>query len=151
MLVGRDDLPEVRRFTLDGTLTQIVRFPGPSVLITDSMWADYEWYWMTEPATSLDQRARARLFAQINPPIGKPLPYFGKLFGDDLGNLWVGAYSTAPRCTRRLRVFSPSGDWLGSLTLPPHFEVVDIRYGRILGVQYDDLGVNAVVLYRIEG
>lgn len=150
ILIARSDLPQVNRINPEGELTQILRFPWERELISDSTWAAYEEYFMEEPVSTINASTRRRLFAQFKPPIGKPLPYFGTIRGDDLGNVWVGNYSVDYRTTGRYEVFSPTGDWLGSVSLPPRFRVLDIRERRILGVQYNDLGVNAVALFRIE-
>ena len=151
ILIGRTDRPQIDRFNPDGQLTQILRFPRARKVITEGIWASYKWFFMTEPQSNLGTQGRASLFAQIRWPIGDPLPYFGKLFGDEKGNAWVADFSVIPRTVERFDVFSPAGEWLGSLSLPPLFRVLDIRGGMILGVEIDELWVNAVALYRIEG
>jgi hypothetical protein len=150
ILVGRSDRPQVEWVGPGGQVTQVLRFSWERRLITDSVWVAYERYFMEEPGWTVDTETRHRLFAQFRRPIGEPLPFFGTLRGDDLGNVWVGNYSVDPRTTERFEVFSPTGDWLGSVSLPPRFRVLDIQDGGILGVQYDDLGVNAVALYQLE-
>ena len=64
---------------------------------------------------------------------------------------WVGALSLDYRTTEHFDVFSPTGAWLASVSLPPRVQVLDIRQGRILATQCNDLGVNAVTVFRIEG
>ena len=151
ILVGRQDQPWIERLSLEGRVTEIVRFPREPEVITDSSWAVYEWLFMTDPALTHDTETRAIMFAQKRPEIGSPLPHYFRLLGDDAGNAWVGAYSLDYRTTEHFDVFSPTGAWLASVSLPPRVQVLDIRQGRILATQYDDLGGNAVTVFRIDG
>ena len=150
-LVTRGDIPEVRRHDLDGNLFQVLRFPWQEKTVSDSFWSEYRRYFMTEPVTTLGPAGRASLFSQFIPHFGRSLPFTGRILGDDEGNAWVGSYSADYRTTAWMDAFSPDGKWIGRLALPARFSVLDIQHRRVLGVQYDDLGVNAVALFRIEG
>jgi len=150
ILLGRSDRAQVEWVTTDGRLAQILSWEADRPRLSEEDWAVYEDYFMTEPVFTVSTEDRRELFAQMRPPIGRPLPHFGRLLGDDRGNAWVADYSVNWRTSARFEVFTADGDWLGSVSLPPRFQVLDIAESRVLGVQFNDLGVAAAVVYRIE-
>jgi hypothetical protein len=48
------------------------------------------------------------------------------------------------------QVVSKDGEWLGTVSLPQRFEILDIGYDRILGIERDSHDVEAVSVYRID-
>ena len=150
LLVGRSDRAEIERSGLDGQVIQVLRFPREQPVITDDVWASYREWFMSDPVVTVDAETRATLFRRMRPRLGQPLPFFGRLDGDDLGNVWVGDYSVNTRTTTHYDVFSPDGSWLASVSLPAHFQVLDIYDGRMLGVEYNEFGEAAIVLLPLD-
>ncbi len=147
ILVGQSNRPQIQWFDGNGVMTQIVRWQAERPLVTDSVWGVYEEGFLAGPGGNTE--SRLSFLKGLIPPIGEPLPHFGQLWGDNVGNVWVGDYSVDRRVTARIRGFSRDGTWLGSITLPPYLKILAIRHGRLLGVQFNELGVEAVVLYAI--
>ena len=46
-------------------------------------------------------------------------------------------------------MFAPDGSWLGPVALPARSRVLDIAGGRMLLVEMNELGVQAVALYEL--
>ena len=72
---------------------------------------------------------------------------------DDDGNLWVQDYRSwvsEAGVDRIWTVFDPEGRYLGDVTVPAGLRVFTIHTDRLIGVHYDDLGVERVRIYAIE-
>lgn len=149
LLIGRGDRPEVRVLDFSGHVRQWVRWTAEPPALTEEDWSIYEDYFMTDPVMTLTPSERREIFAAMRPQLGSPLPYFGGLLGDDHGNIWVADHSVNWRVTAALKAFSPQGKWLGTLALPPRFQVLDIFENRILGIGFNDVGVASAIVYRI--
>lgn len=149
VLLGRSDRAEVRSLGADGRVRQVVRWEADYPRVSEEDWAVYEHHFMTDPVVTVDSERMAELFSQMRPPIGEPLPHFGKLFGDDEGRTWAGAYSTNWRITSRFEVFDSVGTWLGSLDLGRGMQVLDIRDDQLLAVEFDEMGVASAVVYDV--
>ena len=148
ILVGRSDAPEVRRRNFDNTVESL-RWHSERPVMTDSLWGVYEEYFMGNPVVTLDTDSRRALFDRMRFRRGEPLPYFGALLGDEEGNVWVADFTTDLRTHGACHVFDPDGSWLGRVSLPPRSRILDIAGGRMLLVEMDDLGVQAIALYEL--
>ncbi len=78
-------------------------------------------------------------------------PVLERIIPDSLGNVWVQAYHTDPAraAPKRLWVFSPGGALVTEVTFPERFRALEIRPSLILGVRWDELGVERIELYRL--
>jgi hypothetical protein len=82
-------------------------------------------------------------------PIAEALPPYGDILVDAEGNLWVERYP-APGDERAERnIFDREGAWLGTLTLPPRFQLHEVGEDYVLGLWLSDLDVQVVRLYRL--
>ena len=84
-------------------------------------------------------------------PHAEHMPRIQSMLLDDEGNLWVDEYrerfDTTPRASY---VFAPDGRWLGTVQMPPHFELKAVSRGQALGVWKDpDTEVQFVRAYDI--
>lgn len=78
------------------------------------------------------------------------LPAHGSMLVDSQDRLWVQSYPD-PTNARSVTwyVFGRTGDLLALIEIPAGLEVFDVGQGHVLGVQQDDLGVDHVVMYRV--
>jgi hypothetical protein len=91
-------------------------------------------------------RERTRLEAM---PFPSTRPAFAGLLADRGGNLWVGDWVLAPETPEEWKVFDAAGKWLGVVEAPDRFFPYDIGDSWILGVEWDDLDVEYVVVYPL--
>ena len=78
-------------------------------------------------------------------------PYFDELHLDRRGFLWVGRPAVEPGAPRDWDVFSPEGEYLGTLELPGDLDVMAITDRRVWGRVRDDLDVEYVVGLEVGG
>jgi hypothetical protein len=76
-------------------------------------------------------------------------PAFGEILSDEVGNLWVGEWTSYPLTPERWTVLDRSGRWLGEVVMPGRFLPFVIGEDWVLGVEWDDLDVEYVVLYPL--
>ena len=76
------------------------------------------------------------------------------LLVDARGHVWAGVQPTWPerrqRAARSWNVFSPEGEWLGTVRTPEGFTPFEIGPSGILGVRYDGLGVERVQVLPLQ-
>lgn len=77
-------------------------------------------------------------------------PANGALLTDAGGNLWVQDAAPLGRIARGWTVFSPRGEPLGRVELPARTRLLDARQDWLLAVHEDELGVERVVILRME-
>lgn len=148
VLVGRGDRPQVAVLDLEGTTTQIIRWGGTPLEFTDSIWSIYTTYRMGRLGSRTEQEMRAYL-EELRVAADDVLPYMSEVRGDAIGRIWVSQFSPDYRYPPSYRVFGPDGDWLGWVGVPPRTEILDVRARTVLGIQRNELDVDAVVLLPI--
>lgn len=142
--VGSADNLEYSVFASEGRLRRVVRVPG---------------YDLRLAAGEVASERRARLGADPQPfrlELDRALPdpatraAYTEFLVDPDGYLWAGTQQNwaARRAleARAWHVFSPEGEWLGSLHTPPRFTVLEIGRDDVLGIYYDALDVEHVQL-----
>lgn len=102
-----------------------------------------------EAASSAVQAQDWRLYFDAI-PTREAYPAIGGLLSDRSGNLWVREAGPPSAASVRWSVFDGEDRWLGELTLPGVLEPLEIGEDYVLGVARDELGVESVVLYRLE-
>jgi hypothetical protein len=140
---------------LDGSLLAIDRIDLPVPAFTEPMRAA----WRDRMETGLDPdnpnaEALRRMWAEAVMPEALPVLGGGRAVGgaptvieDDVGRLWVSAYSAD----------DPIQTWLlfgqdrlqGQVELPEGMELHAVQGDLLLGVQLDDLGIQTAVIYRL--
>lgn len=156
---ARSDRAEVRWLAPGGELRQIVRWnPEPDYpteehvsRYRESLRREYELRNPSIPAAQLDRLIEDRLGRYELDPT-EPLPLFSHLVGDEAGGVWIGEYvpESGTVDVPSYTVIGPNGEWLGTVEAPPHFRLLDVRSGRVLGVLTDEMGVESVVVFSIE-
>jgi hypothetical protein len=150
LVVGRGDRPELRWLDPDGRLRQIVRWQPPARVVTDSAWSAYAAELRSgSRMTELEIRDRVEGLEQTL----DQAPVFWRLMGDSEGNVWISShgvpdidYWTPPA----YELVSPQGVWLGTVSMPPGFQVLAIGRDRILGAERDAANVWSLVMYGLE-
>ncbi|MEO7964233.1 MAG: 6-bladed beta-propeller [Gemmatimonadaceae bacterium] len=95
---------------------------------------------------------RTTHFADVRPQIGRLVPSIAN-------ELWVGSFDPAetipgtlnpsPEDSTRWRIYSATGQWLGALTLPPRFRLMDVARDWIAGVRRDEAGVERGEIFHV--
>jgi hypothetical protein len=147
----------VRWIRPDGSLEQVVRWPAAPQPATDDLLRAY----LEELRVSLrrvnpgmsgadldrfvDEQAARYALAP-----GTSLPLWLRLTGDAVGRIWLTEFTPTPmRGVQRYTVLNGDGAWLGSVTMPPRFRLLDANAQAVLGVQRDDDDVEHIVVYPL--
>jgi hypothetical protein len=167
---GRSDRAELTWVDATGAVTQILRWQPREIPLTDVVWAAYEERLdgeyermaaspnIRQPEGGWEAQRRDRL-ARARESGRGPLPEFGFITADAIGRVWIGhtrldanMYGPGDVITTadRFDVVAPDGAWLGTVDMPVHLEILDIDQDYVLGIEKNDLDVQAVALYRIE-
>lgn len=160
-IVGTAESPEFRRYSPNGTLEQIVRWPDHDRTASGPLlasWTEFVEAWLE----SMPRQERIGMREVLDAiPRPETFPAYGSLVTDDDGRTWVGAYQPGQlglvaAYIGRLRV--PSRRWLvfdveGSLAAvgetPEGFRLYAVRENRAWGVFTDELDVESVRAYEI--
>ena len=76
-------------------------------------------------------------------------PAFSSFNVDDQGGLWIRRYDRPGDDVPKWDVFDAEGQWLGTLTMPPGFEPLDIGSDYVLGLWRDADDVEHVRMYEL--
>lgn len=81
----------------------------------------------------------------------KNRPFSALIVIDPEGMLWVGNHQPYPKNYRpeHWSIFMADGRWLGDLSVPANFRVMDIGTNYVLGVQFDENEFESVRLFEI--
>lgn len=151
MWYGPGDVLEFREIGLDGALKQLVRLDRPSRPVLPS---DVDAF-VEAQFGRLEGRPQASILRQRyeEPTHPDSFPAHFLMETDDAGNLWVQDYrpwGSEDHMDRVWTVFDPEGRYLGDVTVPAGLRVFTIHADRLVGVWYNDLGVEFVHVYAIE-
>lgn len=146
--VGDNATYEIRVYSVAGRLTQVIRktadpLPLQAEDITafeDSVLA------VADPASRHQMRD---LFEKLPPPPRTYPAYAPDIHVDAELNLWVRESARPGNPRSEWSVFSASGEFLGTVLMPPGVSVLDIGYDYVLGLQRDDLDVEYVRRFRL--
>ncbi len=157
---ARSDRPEVTWRLPDGTVTRIVRWQAEPAPLTEEsldgieagLRASNQMVNPGAPDADIDRMTDDDM-AIYRAVIGGPKPLFTIPFGDAEGRVWLPSYrpGDAREGAPDYTVISADGEWLGTVEAPPRFRVLDVAGGLVLGVQRDELEVESVVVYALEG
>jgi len=143
---GDAERMEFLRYSVGGELQRIVRVPVLDEVLTQDEIA-------AERAAMLRPEASAQT-REVVPRLPAPLmrPAFGDLQLDEAGYLWVARYWSPRReadAPVLWYIFNPDGAWLGSVTTPARFSVLEIGTDYLLGTRRDDVDAEHVQLLRL--
>ncbi len=135
-------------FEPDGTLRTIVRLDRSNEPATADDVATYKSTLLDRSRDEAGQQALQRQADEWEYPETKPA-YAAELKGDQAGNVWVPAYEIEQGTATRWSIFDPDGRYLGDLTTPARFRVLEIGDDYVLGVWRDDLDVEYLRRYEL--
>ena len=76
------------------------------------------------------------------------LPAYRTLLPGPGESVWAQVFEADPWDARTWDVFDADGVWLGTVRMPEQFRPLQLESDRVVGVWYDDLGVEHVRAYR---
>ena len=82
-------------------------------------------------------------------PMTAHFPVYTEFQIDPGGNLWMRRFLPPGRTQPFWSVFGPDGGYLGEVTTPPDFTVLEIGDDYVLGIHRDELDVQRVQLYEL--
>lgn len=152
---GSSDAYEIGLYGADGTLRRSVRRTQPNGKVTDAV-IDQMKQAALDGAKERTGTVTAQQRTQVEQryaeqPLPETMPAYRNLLIDSEGDLWVQEYDVIPDAQPpRWTVFDPSGQMLGTVTMPVRFTPYDIGPDYILGLWRDDLDVEHVQLYELD-
>ncbi|MDE2872151.1 MAG: hypothetical protein OXU69_07790 [Gemmatimonadota bacterium] len=152
----RTDIPEVVWHLADGTVRQIARWQlDPRYLTAEDLETIEpilrDRLRFVNPGAS-DEEVESmtrRNMARHEADLGNPIEHFKSPFADAEGRVWLPTSMPGipgegvPPYT----VISPEGEWLGMVDGPAGLRILDVGWGRVLGVMTDEMGVESVAVY----
>lgn len=116
----------------------------PAQVVTDSDVSEYR----THIEESVPEPARAGFLRALDRP-ERPdvLPAYGSLLTDTNGRVWARRFAVDAFASSEWDVFDAEGFWLGRVDMPAGFRALQIGERTVVGVWYDELGVEFVHRY----
>lgn len=151
IVVLQDGQPELLWFDQQGRLVQVARWSRrrvPSAEVypayIDSSLAGLR------RGTDRGREASYTALYQADLPIPEYAPLYTTLKVDDERRVWLERFrlpgDTGPR---RWDVIAPTGEWLGTVAVPPRFTLFRAGRDYVLGRTLDSLGVERVQRHRV--
>jgi hypothetical protein len=159
VLAGQTDVPEIRIYGRHGGLERIVRWSATPERLTTADRKQYETLRLQlDTLVRRGTTAQTPSLEEFDLPVVKPL--FVQVIADDEGFIWVRKYPKMwdgfERIDQTLNgfesewwLFAPSGELLGTVSVPRGIVVKDIRNGTILGVRPDRVSTLEVLVAPI--
>jgi len=150
IVLGTADRMEVEAWDVVGGLRAIFRYPDVDLTIQQT---DRDWYWSSYlNAYGTPELREETLMLLQGLPFAETRAAFSELKVDAEGNIWLrtgrNLYHYAP--STEWTVFSAEGVFLGTISLPERFTVLEIGSEEILGVWKDEMDVEFIRAYSIE-
>ena len=145
---ARSDRAEATWMDLEGRVTRIARWDETPRVATEQDWNRFEEAYRERLGEDISERQEENL-RNRREGFGGTLPLFRFVLGDPSGNVWLGEYRLADPTASVYRIISSSGEWLGSITFPRDILILDITDTHVLGVETNELDVQAVALYEL--
>lgn len=139
---------EIRVHDPPAGLIRIARLERPRRPVTNEMIEAHRDA-LTERITDPNALRRTLAFMESS-PVADSLPWIRDFVPDALGNIWIFEWALPGRDSPSVGVFSPAGEWLGTVALPPGFRPLEIGEDYVLGVRTDELEVPRLVRYELE-
>lgn len=146
--VGDNATYEIRVYSVAGRLIQLIRKAAAPLAVEQ---ADVQAFEDSVLATgdARQQRQMRVLFEKLPPPPPTYPAYAPDIHVDEDLNVWVRETSRPGHPSSEWSVFSATGEFLGTVVMPPDIDVLDIGADYVLGLQRDELGVEYVRRFRL--
>lgn len=146
---------ELRVYDNDGTLQMLVRGSGQSRAPTSSEISAAREAHIARSGGTPDIRRGAE-----GRPVADTVPHFRRLVASATGEIWraqldpvlhacCGEWPIFPSHPTLWDVIAADGTLLGTVTLPPRFDLMSAGEGWIAGVHADDMDVQTPRVYRV--
>ena len=154
----RSDNPEVVWRLADGAMRQIVRWELERRYMTEEYLeglkpALRDRLRFANPGMSDERLEEITLesMARYEARLGNPISHFTPPFADAEGRVWLPTYIPGgPReGVPPYTVVPPDGTWLAMVDGPPGLRILDVGWGRVLGIVTDEMGAESVVAYEL--
>ena len=154
----RTDIPEVVWRLADGTVRQIARWQlEPRYLTEEDLEAIEpilrDRIRFVNPGASdeeVENMTRDGM-ASYEADLSNPVEHFKSPFADAEGRVWLPTSmpGVPGEGISPYTVISRDGEWLGMVDAPPGLRILDVGWGRVLGVMTDEMGVESVAVYEL--
>ncbi len=120
---------------------------------------DREGYFRANAAVNFHLGADELQKVRSETEFARVFPAFGRFVVGAGGELWVGpvpiegdtpVLHPSPREPTQWSVFSSEGEWIAEAELPAHFWLMSVSPTHLIGVQRDELDIEAVVLLPLQ-
>ena len=138
---------EIEVFAPSGTLVRLIRTDWVPISVTPADGVLYVEDAVAEIGDP-DQKAQARQYLG-DLPLPEFFPPFGEMKADLLGFLWVRDFEMPGAESLPWSVFDPEGALVARVTLPEHFNPMEIGADYILGVGRDEMDVEYIRMYSL--
>ena len=154
----RTDTPEVVWRRADGTVRQIARWRLEPRYMTGEILEEIEPILrdrlrFANPGASDEEvgNMTRRNMARHEADLGKPIEHFKSPFTDAEGRVWLPTSmpGVPGEGVPPFTIISPDGAWLGMVDGPAGLRILDVGWGRVLGVVKNEMGVESVVVYEL--
>lgn len=147
IIIGSNDLYEIRAYTPEGAVAKIVRREHD---VRSPSQADVDAYLAEQYADETEQE-RAETMAELaDMPLLEAFPALGRVHTDSRGYLWVEDYQLPGEPVPAWTVFDSKGRVLGLMDLPSDLSIFEIGEDYILGRVSDELGIERVQLWPLD-
>ncbi len=148
IFIGDQEGYEIRVYSADGGLRRLIRIPDLELRLTDEeIEAAVARRLAAEPA---DRRTTLRAHLE-SMEVPETRPAYRRMLVDRQGVLWVEDYVPNPGETVSWRVFDADGRLLDRVEAPARFRILDIGRDRVVGVWRDELDVERIRVYALDG
>lgn len=145
---GTTDSPELVWYDVEGARVLVTRWDSKPRPADDDDWARYE-EGNRLRGGGRDPEVLNRDLQRRREAFGGVMPLYRWLLGDSAGNLWLSEFDFVDIWPARYAIVQADGVWLGTVEFPRPIRILDISDTHVLGVETDELDVEAVTLYRI--
>lgn len=142
------DRAEVRWLRLNGSSSLVVRWAAAPAEVDDALWSEYEARYRTR-FVNVDTAVVAQRLAAARRDFAGPVPYFQSAYGDSRGDVWLEDYRVTLDPANSYLVVTPEGA-LHRVDFPGPIQILGIADALVLGVEENESGEQALVLYRLE-
>ncbi len=147
LFVGTGASFEVAVYQPDEGLTRIILGPAIDRDLGDAVVQQYGEELLADAADDSERRQIEQFLA--NALFARQFPAFGNIRVDAIGDLWVESYHVSGEAQPEWFVFDTNGRWLGTVRTPRGLRVLEIGEHHMMGVAYDEFGIEQVVLYDL--